>query len=89
MSPKAIFVKESFITIRNGDVGPCVVNDYPLPIKNKDGNQISGNAVVLPKPLLLPDRFGTGDFFVLFESGLRRRILANTEDLNPHRTSVE
>jgi polyferredoxin len=67
VSPKAIFVKESFATVRQG---------------NLDGAKISGSSIVLSDPLLQPDKFGTGDFFVLMESGSvhsRTRILSNTE----------
>jgi len=68
VSPKAIFVKESFATVRNG---------------NLDRAKISGASVLLPDPVLQPDRFGTGDFFVLVESGgisTRTRILSNSQN---------
>ena len=68
MSPKAIFAKEVFTTIRNGVL---------------DTGKVSGAVVELQKPDLKPERFGTGDFFVLFESGVirtRKRIQANTEN---------
>lgn len=68
VSPKAIFVKESFATVRNG---------------NLDGAKISGSSIVVPAPLLTPDKFGTGDFFVLLQSGgayARTRILANSQE---------
>lgn len=67
VSPKAIFVKESFVTIRGGSL---------------DVAKASGAVIELRKPSIQPDRFGTGDFFVLFGSGAvetRRRIQANTE----------
>ncbi len=67
VSPKAIFVKESFATVRHG---------------NLNGAEISGASIVLSDPLLQPDKFGTGDFFVLAEGGsvyARKRILSNTE----------
>ncbi len=68
VSPKAIFVKESFATVRNG---------------NLDRAKISGASVLLSDPVLQPDRFGTGDFFVLVESGgisTRTRILSNSQN---------
>jgi ferredoxin len=68
VSPKAIFVKETFTTIRNGNIPAA---------------RISGGGIELGNMLLPPDRFGTGDFFVLLENaGLqeRRRVVANTEN---------
>src|SRR5208283_6136267 len=53
VSPKAIFVKESFATVRDG---------------NLDVAKISGASVLLSKPVLPSNRFDTGDFFVLVES---------------------
>lgn len=67
VSPKAIFVKESFATVRDG---------------NLEVAAISGSSVLLSKPALQPDRFGTGDFFVLVQSGDisgRTRILSNSQ----------
>ncbi|MFZ2448654.1 MAG: 4Fe-4S binding protein [Syntrophobacteraceae bacterium] len=67
VSPKAIFVKESFVTIRDGGL---------------DIRKVSGAVFELQRPSLQPDRYGTGDFFVLFDSGggkTRRRIVGNTE----------
>jgi Pyruvate/2-oxoacid:ferredoxin oxidoreductase delta subunit len=67
VSPKAIFAKESFATVRDG---------------NLDVAEISGASVLLAKPVLQPDRFGTGDFFVLVQSGdnfARTRILSNSQ----------
>ncbi len=68
VSPKAIFVKESFATVRDGDL---------------DGAKISGASVLLSRPLLQPHRFDTGDFFVLVESGgisTRTRVLSNSRN---------
>ncbi|MHC1726415.1 MAG: 4Fe-4S binding protein [Syntrophobacteraceae bacterium] len=67
VSPKAIFVKETYTTIRGGDL---------------EAAGFSGSTVELTKPVLLPERFGTGDFYLLFNSDgarARRRITANTE----------
>jgi polyferredoxin/Pyruvate/2-oxoacid:ferredoxin oxidoreductase delta subunit len=68
VSPKAIFVKESFATVRDG---------------NLDVAKISGVSVLLSKPVLPSNRFDTGDFFVLVESvdiSARRRILSNSQN---------
>jgi len=65
VSPKAIYVKENFVTIRDGFLQP---------------RKISETVIEIQKPVLLPDRFGTGDFFIAAESGgtaIRRRITAN------------
>jgi ferredoxin len=67
VSPKAIFVKENFATVRQGIL---------------EGAKISGASIVLPGPILQPDKFATGDFFILMESGnvrTRTRILSNSE----------
>ncbi len=63
VSPKAIFVKESFATVRGG---------------NFEAAGISGSTVELKNRALVPDRFGTGDYFVSAE-GERRRIVSNSE----------
>lgn len=68
VSPKAIFVKESFTTVRNG---------------NLERAKVSGAIVQLADPVLQPDRFATGDFFVLLESGgisARTRIRSNSQN---------
>src|SRR5208283_4720093 len=68
VSPKAIFVKERFAAVRDG---------------NLDVSEISGASVLLSKPVLQPNRVDTGDFFVLLESGdisARRRILSNSQN---------
>ncbi len=68
VSPKAIFVKESFATVRDG---------------NLDDARISGNSILLSRPLLQPNRFDTGDFFVMIEGGgisERTRILSNSNN---------
>jgi polyferredoxin/ferredoxin len=67
VSPKAVFVKESYATIRQGYL---------------DGARISGSSILLSDPLLQPDKLGTGDYFVFMENGgvqSRSRILSNTE----------
>lgn len=67
VSPKAIFVKESFVTLRQGII---------------EGAKISGATVELSSPALQPDKLATGDFFVLTESAggsARTRILANSD----------
>ncbi len=67
VSPKAIFVKESFVTVRGGSI---------------DVAGAKGAVIELARPTIQADRFGTGDFFVLFDSGsskMRKRIVSNTE----------
>jgi ferredoxin len=68
VSPKAIFVKEAFTTVRNGILQP---------------GGMSGAVLELQKAELKPERYGTGDFFILFEAGgdkIRKRVQANTEN---------
>lgn len=68
VSPKAIFTKEAFITVRNG---------------NLEIAQVRSAVMELPKPVLQPERFGTGDYFLLADaagSQARKRIVANTEN---------
>lgn len=68
VSPKAIFTKEAFNTVRNG---------------NLDVAQIRSTVVELKKPVLQPERFATGDYFLLADNGgsqVRKRVLANAEN---------
>jgi ferredoxin len=68
VSPKAIFVKESFATVRGGNLSRA---------------KISGATVLLSDPVLQPDRLGTGDFYVMVEGGAvsaRTRILSNSQN---------
>jgi polyferredoxin/ferredoxin len=68
VSPKAIFIKENFATVRDG---------------NLDVTEVSGNAILLSRPVLKPNRFDTGDFFVAVEKGgiaTRARILSNSQN---------
>lgn len=67
VSPKAIFVKETFVTIRGGELGKAA---------------ISASKIELPTPVLQPERYGTGDFYLLLDGGAiksRNRIQANTD----------
>jgi len=68
VSPKAIFVRESFATLRDG---------------NLDAAMISGNIILLSGPFLKPNRFDTGDFFAALERGgtlTRSRIVSNSQN---------
>lgn len=66
VSPKAIYLREHFETVREG-TGRVRLAD--------------GDTVVLEDRVLQPGRFGTGDYYCLFEGGrVRRRIGDNTTD---------
>jgi formate hydrogenlyase subunit 6/NADH:ubiquinone oxidoreductase subunit I len=68
VSPKAIFVKESFATVRDGNLNVAMV---------------LGNSILLSGPVLQPNRFDTGDFFVTVQNGglsQRTRIVANSQN---------
>ena len=68
VSPKAIFVKESFAEVRDGRL---------------DVANLSGTAVFLSKPALKPHRYDTGDFFIAVESAgisKKRRIVSNSSN---------
>ncbi|MEM5786871.1 MAG: 4Fe-4S dicluster domain-containing protein, partial [Syntrophobacteraceae bacterium] len=68
VSPKAIFVKESFVTVRDGGF---------------EVKKVSGPIVELARSSLLPDRFGTGDYFLLAEGGGGKtlsRVAANSDN---------
>ena len=70
VSPKAIFVKEA--SPRSG-TATWTAQKSPAP------------PLCFPDPVLQPDRFGTGDFFVLVESGgisARTRILSNSREFD-------
>ncbi len=62
VSPKAIFTKDVFTTVRGGVVS----------IK-----QITEKAIEIDSGIPA-DKFGTGDYYVLFEDGSRRKISSNT-----------
>lgn len=66
VSPKAIHVKESYVTVRDGILHV---------------RKVTGTVLEIREPSLQPDRFGTGDFFVVSEDDgtvTRRRITANS-----------
>ena len=62
VSPKAIFTKDIFNTVRDGVVSIKQVTDNTIEI---DGS-------------IPADKFATGDYYVLFEDGSRRKISSNT-----------
>jgi polyferredoxin len=64
VSPKAIYTQASFNTIRDG----------VLTI-----NKISGNIIEV-KETLVPEKFASGDYYLLFGSGKRSKITANTNN---------
>jgi len=64
VSPKAIFTKEHFSTIRDGE----------LIIK-----KVVGNTIELANGTLTAEKFATGDYYVA-EGDNRRKITANTEN---------
>lgn len=65
VSPKAIFVKEYFVTVRGGAI---------------DGATANGSILEFSGTQIQPDHYATGDFYVLIGglNGTRRRILSNT-----------
>ncbi|MDR3555333.1 MAG: 4Fe-4S binding protein [Syntrophobacteraceae bacterium] len=66
VSPKAIYVKESFAEVRNGRL---------------EAASVSGTTVTFSGPALRAHRFETGDFFAAVQSGSlseRRRIVSNS-----------
>jgi polyferredoxin len=68
VSPKAIFVRESFATLRDGSL---------------DVTEVSGNTIVLSRKNLKPNQFDTGDFFAAVESSgeaARARIISNSQN---------
>ena len=68
VSPKAIFVKESFAPVRDGRLSVATV---------------SQTSVFLVAPALRPRRFDTGDFFLALEAGgvsEKRLIVSNSSD---------
>ncbi len=66
VSPKAIFVRETFAAVRNGRLEVA---------------SVSGTTIFLSRPALKPHRYGTGDFFMAVEAGdisEKRRIVSNS-----------
>ncbi|MHC4641294.1 MAG: 4Fe-4S binding protein [Planctomycetota bacterium] len=64
LSPKAIYTREEFITIRDGI----------LTIKKATENTIE------IKTAVIPDKFSTGDYYCAIQDGARAKITANTEN---------
>jgi polyferredoxin len=65
LSPKAIYTREHFETVRDGI----------LTVKKAASGRIE-----TVENSLLPDKFATGDYYCLIESGQRRKITANAEN---------
>jgi polyferredoxin len=63
VSPKAIYTQESFSTVR----------DAVTSVKS-----ITNSTIIIDQRII-PDKFGSGDYHVLFENGVRRKIAANTD----------
>jgi Pyruvate/2-oxoacid:ferredoxin oxidoreductase delta subunit len=66
VSPKAIFTREVFSTVRTS---------VPLAVKSTDRSRL-----LLAADALDAGRFGTGDYHALLPDGLRLRIAANSRD---------
>jgi ferredoxin len=64
VSPKAIYTREEFITVRDGI----------LTVK-----QITDNTIEI-ETAIVPDRFATGDYYCAVEDGARAKITSNTEN---------
>jgi len=64
LSPKAIYTREEFITIRDGI----------LTVKNVTDNNIEIETSIVP------DKFATGDYYCAVEDGAHAKITANTEN---------
>ena len=64
LSPKAIYTREEFITIRDGI----------LIVK-----KASENTIEVEKPIV-PDKFATGDYYCAVQDSKRAKITANTEN---------
>jgi len=65
LSPKAIYTRECFETVRNGTLTVKKATDSKIEIVENN---------------LLLDKFATGDYYCIVESGRRRKITANTEN---------
>ncbi|MBN1392418.1 MAG: 4Fe-4S binding protein, partial [Sedimentisphaerales bacterium] len=65
VSPKAIYTREFFNTVRGG----------VLTVK-----KVSGNTIETVENSLSPDGFATGDYYCAVEGDERRKIAANTEN---------
>jgi ferredoxin len=65
VSPKAIFTREEFITVRDG----------LLTVK-----EIAGGGIETLEDNLTPGKFASGDYYCAIDSDQRRQIVANTEN---------
>ncbi len=64
LSPKAIYTREEFITIRDGILTVKKITDNNIEIETA----------------IAPDKFTTGDYYFAVEDGARAKITANTEN---------
>jgi polyferredoxin/ferredoxin len=64
LSPKAIYTREEFITVRDGIL--CV-------------KKFIGNTMEI-ETAIVPDKFATGDYYCAIEDGALAKITANTEN---------
>jgi polyferredoxin/formate hydrogenlyase subunit 6/NADH:ubiquinone oxidoreductase subunit I len=64
VSPKAIYTRECFNTVRDGTLTVTKVTDNIIEVKE----------------ILVPDRFATGDYYCTVRADERRKIVANTEN---------
>jgi polyferredoxin len=65
ISPKAIFTREHFSTIRDGI----------LTVK-----ELKEQKIITVEDNLKPDKFASGDYYCVFENDQRRKITANTQN---------
>ena len=72
VSPKAIFTKDIFNTVRDGAVAEAGSSLRSVSIK-----QVTDNTIEIDRGIPA-DKFATGDYYVLFEDGSRRKISSNT-----------
>ena len=64
LSPKAIYTREEFVTIRDGILSVKKFTDKTIEIETA----------------IVPDKFATGDYYCAVEDGARAKITANTEN---------
>jgi ferredoxin len=64
LSPKAIYTREEFITIRDGILKVKIATENNIEIETA----------------IIPDKFATGDYYCAAQNGTRAKITANTEN---------
>jgi ferredoxin len=65
VSPKAIYTRETFNTIRDG----------LLTVK-----KVTGNTIEIAESNLILDKYATGDYYCLFETGQKGKVIANSNN---------